>query len=407
MEIELSSSSGPLHIILAEQIITGKVIFTNKKERPTGFVTISLLGKTDTAFSKGRTVYIGSATLLNLVTILHDGGSLAQKRYEWPFEFTFPKVTSGEEKKWLDVPPFQVSEGHRLPPSMVFDSGDFDRDSGKGSVVYTLEAKFSTSPKSSVFSSSESASTILYYIPYRQTELPAPRIASMGKERFTCSSKLLGPPGEKPKGFFKRVKTPTSVFEIGLTVPHTLYVGAPLPITLTLTHDLANSTAPEIPVVKLTSCTVTLIRTMHAAGKALLTSDDSTFSIAELLLSSPTLSLPLSETQNLSEILSLPGIRTKYGMSFATYNLAQTFKVMVKVTLECADKSFWTELRSKSVVVLAPFTMEGLEKGGGDPGVVLLGMNGISSGGDGGGEAAAGLLEQVLGVGIGAVLGAL
>ncbi|KAH8586581.1 hypothetical protein B0O99DRAFT_644044 [Bisporella sp. PMI_857] len=396
MTIELSSSPGPHHIITSDQTISGKVTFSNKQDRPTGIVTISLVGRSETSFKKGGTIYYGKATLFHLSKTLHDG-LLRQNQYEWPFEFTFPRVTDGEKKKWLDIPPYQVTEGHQLPPSMVFDSKDLERDSGVGSVVYMLESGFSKSSKSSVFSPLESTSLALYYIPYRKFETPAPKIALLGKEAFTCTSKLLGPAGEKPKSFFKRIKTPCSVFEVAITAPHAVYNGGPLPITLSLTHDLQNSTATEVPTVKLTSCTVILINTMHATGKAVF-EDDGKFSTAELLIEKKDLDIPLSESQSLSDLLSLPSIRTKYGMSFATYNLARTFKLMVKVTVECVGKIFWTELRSRNITVLSPFTKDLLEKGGGIPPSLILGMNNISEGGDivTGGVS---LLLNVLGIG--------
>ena len=395
LAIVVSAGSGPLHIVTSGQIISGKVTFANKQDHPAGIVTVSLVGKTKTTFNKGRSVYYGSATLFNLSETLHDG-TLPPKDYEWPFEFTFPEVTAGEKKKWLDTPPYQVAEGHALPPSMMFDSKDFERDSGKGAIVYMLEAKFSKSSKSSIFSSAERAEVALYYIPYRKLETPAPKVGLVGKESITCSSKLLGPAGEKPKGLFKRLKVPCSVFEVAITAPQTIYVGAPIPITLLLTHDLQKSTAPQAPTVKLTSCVVSLIRTMHAAGKAVF-EDDGQFSIMEILLKKEKLDIPLSESQNLSELLSLPNFETKHGMSFSTYNIAQTFKFMVKLTLECADKTFWTELRSRNILILSPFTKDLVEKGGGNPTSLLLKMNNIREDDEING---AGMLIDILGIGV-------
>jgi len=397
MEIVLSSSSGPIPIVASGQTISGKVAFLNKQDRPAGIVTIALVGKTKTTFNKGRSVYYGSASLFNLSKQLHDG-PLPPKQYEWHFDFTFPEVTAGNKEKWLNTPPYLATEGHALPPSMMFDSKDFERDSGKGAVIYMLEARFSKTSKPSMFSSTESADLTLYYIPYRKLETPAPRISIIGKESFTCSSKLLGPPGEKPKGFFKRIKTPCSVFEVAITAPSTVYVGAPLPITLLLTHDLQNSTASQVPAVKLTSCTVSLIRTMHAAGKAVF-EDDGQFSIIELLSKKENLEIQLSESQNLSQLFAIPSFETKYGMSFGTYNIAQTFKIIVKVTLECADKTFWTELRSRNIQILSPFTKELLEQGGGNPISLLLKMNCIKDDDDLDGVGV-NLLLDILGIGV-------
>jgi hypothetical protein len=402
MEIVLSSIAGPPHIVASHQTISGKVTFLNNQDRPTVFVTISLVGKSEVAFTKGKSVYQGRATLFAISQTLHDG-PLVKKDFEWPFEFTFPKVTDGEEKKWKAIPPFQVTEGHQLPPSMVFDMEDFDQNSGKGGVIYILQAKFSKSLNSSAFSSSETARINLYYLPYRQSETPALKIALVGKETFHCSSKLLDPAREKPKSFFKRMKTPTSTFEVAITAPQVVYDGCPLPIILSLTHDLQNSTAPGVPIVRLTSCIITLTRMIYVAGRAIF-EDDAKFLAGELLLKKEGLDIALSESQNLAELLSVPTFRTKYGLTFATYNLVQAFKFMVKVTLECVDKRFWTELRSKNIVVLSPFTRERLENGGRDPASVLLGMHSISDDDDIEAAVVSGmdLLVSSIGIGISA-----
>ena len=283
-------------------------------------------------------------------------------------------MTVGNKEKWLNTLLYLATEGHAISLLMMFDSKDFELDSRKDAVMYMLEARFSKTSKPSIFSSTESAGLTLYYIPYGKLEKPAPRISIIGKESVTCSSKLLGPPGEKPKGFLKRIKTPCSFFEVAITAPSTVYVGAPLPIMLLLTHDLQNSTASQVPAVKLTSCTVSLIRTMHTAGKAIVEEDEQ-FSIIELLSKKENLEIQLSESQNLSQLFAIPSFETKYGISFGTYNNAQTFKIIVKVILECADKTFWTELRSGNILILSPFTKELLEHGGGNPISLLLKMN--------------------------------
>ncbi|KAH6684634.1 hypothetical protein B0J14DRAFT_573266 [Halenospora varia] len=384
MSIVLSSPPGPLHIVTSGKAISGKVIFSNQRDRPTGVVTISLLGKSETSFKKGKTLYQGSAILFRLSKTLHDG-ALSQNQYEWHFEFTFPKVTAGEKKKWLAIPPYQVTESHQLPISMAFDAEDFENNIGRGAIIYMMETRFTKSANPSLFSSSESSQLALYYIPYRDSKIPSPQISILGKESFTCSSKLLDPTSEKPKSFLKRFTTPRSIFEISISTPTVLYAGGPLPIILSLTHDLQTSTAPTVPTVRLTSCSVMLIRTMHAAGRAVF-EDDGKYSIVENLSVKENLQIPLSESQDLSKILDLSSFRTKFGMGFATYNLAQTFKIMVKMTLECVDKRFWTELRSRNILVLSPFTKEGLEldleKGGGEVAALLRGLNDLGQGVD-------------------------
>lgn len=405
MDIILSSISGPPYVVTSDQVLSGTVRFVNEKKSPSGFITISLIGRAETTFNKGRTVYQSTATLFNNQQTLHDGPLNTEN--EWKFEFTFPKVTTGEKKKWLDVPPYQVNDGHKLPPSTIFDSGNIERDSGKGFIVYFLEARFSKfeSKSTSIFASSEpDARVLLYHIPYRQTEVPGAQIAGMGKESYTVSSKLLDPnsvSGEK-KSFFKKFKTPTSIFEVAVTAPRVVYVGGPLPVTLTLKHDLQGSTAPKPPVVKLKSCSLLIVRTMHSVGKAVM-EEDGQYSTMELIAGKNDLDIPLSETNSLSDILDLSAFRTTYGMTFATYNIAQSFRFLLKATFECAEKQLWTELKSSEIYVLPPFTKERLDREGGDLVHLLQGLNVRSEGGGDVDAAGTGMLESVLGLAAAAV----
>ena len=401
MDITLSSLAGPPYVVTTDQLISGTVTYKNEKELPSGFITISLVGRSDTTFNKGRTVYQSSATLFNIQQTLHDGPLDSEN--EWKFEFTFPKVTSGEKKKWLDVPPYQVTDGHKLPPSTIFDSGGIERDRGKGFIMYLLEAKISKSEAKSrsTFSSSDpDARLLLYHIPYRQTEIPGAQIALVGKESYTVFSNLLdpSPSSNEKRSFFNRFKTPNAIFEISVTAPRVVYVGGPFPVTLDIKHDLQQLKAPSPPTIKLTSCSLLIMRIMHSVGKAI-TEEDGKFSTLELIAGSAHLDVPLSETNSLSDILNLTAFRTTYGMTFATYNVAQSFKILLKARFDCAEKTLWTELRSNEVYVLPPFTKERLEAEGGDMKRLLQGLNVRSDGSDGGDVnlAGMGMLEGVLG----------
>lgn len=90
-------------------------------------------------------------------------------------------------------------------------------------------------------------------------------------------------------------------------------------------------------------------------------------------------------------------------MTFATYNLVQKFRFLVKATFQCVDKTLWTELRGPEVWVCPPFTKEKFESEGGEMGKVLQGLN-VKEGSKitGVGELVA--LEGVLGLAAGAVL---
>jgi hypothetical protein len=372
LKIELSPSVGAAHIVTSDQKIPGKVIFTNQQTRPVGAVTVFLVGRSHAKIKEGSRLYTGTATLFQLSNTLHEG-YLSPGEYEWPFEFTFPKGTSGEETAWSASPPYQVSEGHQLPPTMTFDSIQALAE-GEGSISYKLEARWSVSPKPSLFSSSEKGNLDLYYLPYRKVQDPDPKFYFMGRRQFTCKSELLDPQSSgKSKSFFKRSKAPSSLFQVAFNVPEIVYIGGPLPIYIGLSHDLKASTAPEVPTVTLTSCTVSIVRTVYARGKLLKMEGNHELTTREVLLTKDNLDIPLAEQQNLSEIIGLSGVESKFGLSFATYNIVQTCKLEIKFKLKCVDKTFSGELDSGKFIVLSPLTKDAVEKGG-NPSSILQDM---------------------------------
>lgn len=391
-------------MVISGQGISGRVTFESEKNVSAGYITISLIGRSEVAFNKGRTVYQGSAILFNQQVVLHNGPLKAHN--EWKFEFLFPSGTSSDgKKKWQDLPPFNVKDGHEIPPSTIFDTGGIERDNGKGVIVYFLEARFSKSEakSTSIFSSAEAdARVMLYHIPHRQQETSDPQIALVGKESYTISSKLLGASsGLEKKSFFKRFKTPTSIFEISVTAPRVVYAGGPLPFSFNITHDLLQSTSPTAPTVTLKSCSVLLVRTMHAVGRSIM-EEDGVYSTMELIAGSNTLSHPLSQTNDLSKILGIDELKTSYGMSLETYNFVQSFRFLVKATFECVDKTLWTEMRSKIVYVLPPLTRVQMEMES-DMVRKLQGLN-VGGGSEVTGSGGLGILEAVLGVAAATVL---
>jgi hypothetical protein len=179
LKVELGPSLGSAHIVTSGQTIPIKVIFANKQDRPEGIVTVSL-GRSQAKIKEGSRLYSRTAALFHLSNTLQEG-RLSPGEYEWSFEFILPSGTSGKEKAWAATSPYKVSEGHQLPPSMAFDSVQA-LAAGEGSVSYKIEAKFSKSPKPSLFSSSESADLDLYYLPFRKLEEPDPQIYFMGSD---------------------------------------------------------------------------------------------------------------------------------------------------------------------------------------------------------------------------------
>jgi hypothetical protein len=103
-------------------------------------------------------------------------------------------------------------------------------------------------------------------------------------------------------------------------------------------------------------------------------------STREVLMTKDALEIPLTEVQNLSEIMGLRVVGTQFGLSFATYNIVQTCKLEVKFKLKCVDKTFSGELDSQRFIVLSPLTKEAVEKFG-SPALILQDIDQNNKGG--------------------------
>jgi hypothetical protein len=101
---------------------------------------------------------------------------------------------------------------------------------------------------------------------------------------------------------------------------------------------------------------------MHG-GKLLKMEGNHELSKREVLMTKETLEIPLTEVLNLSEIIDLPVVGTQFGLNFTIYNIVQTCRLAVKITLKYVNKTSSGDLDSQKFLGLSLLRKEAVEKG--------------------------------------------
>ena len=266
-----------------------------------------------------------------------------------------------------------------LPPSFStkHDSGRNYKDNY---ICYELEAIL-TRPKSTFsFLSLPLKHTLdLQFSPSRVIEHPDPEIYCRARN-FTCQSRQLhsstaGLPSslkDKARALWVHNDHPKSTFTIKAEakIPQAGYISGPLDVSLGIEHDLANSMVTALPPFYLNRVRVSLVATTYArcqrsmifGGQEKTQPFNTNFTMLDHRFSQT----PIAENMHLMQLCPAMRLGRELAPSFSTYNLAREYRLEVKVTVECAGKTFradfgvvcsWSCLRSASPRVDIPTEM--------------------------------------------------
>jgi hypothetical protein len=372
LTIELLSSPGPVHEVTSDEVIFGNVHFTDKIQSPPGILTVTLVGRSETTITKRRLTTTGEATLFQLKKLLHSG-PVGDNERKWPFEFIFPATSTGVERQWSRSKPYPFFRTHDLPPSMGFHSVEWIEEmyesriqEGKGSVVYMIEAEWFELPTSPSIIHSETTSLKLHYVPYGKLEVMKRLIGGGGRRTPDCISLRewqFAIPMKVPK---KSIFDKAYAFGINVSVGKFAHLGRPLWIGLGIRHA-PQSDGPtdfvykDAPKFVMTGCTITLIRTINARGKDERKWDHNLeVSTEEVLVKKDDMDEQLDLGHNLGRIMQLGNLETQLGLSFATYNIAQSFRIKVDITLKFRDEIYQHTFDSRGdrMIIRNPLTEE-------------------------------------------------
>ena len=322
--------------------------------------TSHLHSDSGTNSTTNSTTHSCSAILFDLSTTVYHGSRLTQSQ-SWPFEFEFPwqalpavqkkPMTSHEE--FLDCP------GHQLPPSFESDSGGRTQR-----VSYFIEVV--ANDPSAFFHTSVKCCLPINFSPLR-LNLHPPSEPFNRSHTLTRTSRKLDPTeaahhltlGERTRRFFNGPGSskPTAKFLVQHSIPTQVYAGGPLPITLGVKHDLAQSTAPQTPPVYLVSLHVCLTSTiivrvpyagLFGGGGSYMDRYEEQIPLVNLT----PLREQMYDNMQLNEIfrgLKIPDALTP---TFLSYTLGMQYVLKVTAVVHCAEKNYQIEMSNEPLLVL-------------------------------------------------------
>jgi hypothetical protein len=361
-------SPSPNSICVIGNKVTGAVILNSAEDQAVGSVQITFFGRAKTKIyrsnGQSRQTYKGRADFFRFTETLYTGKfTLRANEYVWPFSFAFPDAALScvGQGQWKPSGGFHSQSRHPLPPTFSASHHGFSGNY-ESFIEYKLEAKLSRPPDSYVFySRGIEADASLKFSPTRAIESPEPDF-KMQSRNLSHSSLLLLPENEgraltfkeKTKSIFKSSELPRSSFAIFAELPRVICSNDRIPIFIGVKHLLENSTAPQLPVIKLQSFALTLVATtsvraprhMSFAGEV-----SDTTSEKYHLENRTAVCIPITERTDLRNYYTNRGGRALVP-TFSTYNICRSYRLELKLTVQCVDKNMTVEFMAQQIVVL-------------------------------------------------------
>ena len=349
----------------AGTIISGTVSLHGDVSVNVELITITLVGrcKSKVVRSNGQssTTYRGRAPLLEYRQVLFKGPNTMQTNgHSWSFTFTLPARCQalGADPFMQRHDLFDVNLQQSLPPSFVSEKTSFTWRS-ECFVKYELEASLvGKGPKLFSIGDLKIAKT-LDFTTTRVVEIVKPEF--IGKsQKIACYSLHLQPGREDGPLTFKeklqsmRTKLPVAMFNLHVLLPKVGILAHPLPLILKIKHDIEASTAPSPPTVTLRKCTVRLEANTYIQcirDEIFRQGDEQRDWSDEFHIASVDYSAdmdkapPLTESTDLQKLMRIK-IPWHYKPSFRTFNIRRSYRLAVKLSVDCAHRTFKAEFSS-------------------------------------------------------------
>lgn len=354
--------------------ISGTVSLHGDVDIDVEIITISLVGrcKTKVVRSNGQnssSTYRGRAPLLEYRQVLFKGpNTMKTNGHSWPFSFTFPPrcVARGADPFKQRHGLFDINPQQSLPPSFANDKHTFSWR-GECFVKYELEASL-IGNRTKIFSLGDlKTEKTLDFITTRDIETFKPDFIEKG-QTIACYSLRLQPGHENGPLTFKEKlqsirtsKLPVAVFKLHMLLPKVGILAHSLPLILRLEHDIEASTTQSLPIVTLRKCMVELqantyiqcIRDeMFREGDEQRDWSDE-FHIASIDYSADMEKAPpVTESMDLQKLMRIK-VPWHQKPTFSTFNIRRTYRLAVKLSVDCAQKTFKAEFASYKFDLLA------------------------------------------------------
>ncbi|KAL2823554.1 hypothetical protein BDW59DRAFT_96554 [Aspergillus cavernicola] len=330
-------------------VITGQVIYQPGHIYPLATqpvrVLIEVTGRTKTKISDSTNRY-GRADLFWIRV-----AELYGSQTVWPFTFPFPARASPVDPSVVDLRSWTeqvttVRSDHVLPPTFT----DHQTSHFVAAVEYRVKA--------SVWSQSQFGPAQILCeqsipIIFRPRDDPQHRFPTKGEavklraHQMVQTDLLLSETKnrdltlrEKTRSFLRRSQVPYFRFQVQLTVPLKVHLGAEIPCILSVTptvESLESSTVTKIPPFKLTGFSIR-VKGKTKAWATTGFNTDLTKSYSDIVLdkSNKELNVVLSPASDSSKVILSPAIRETVP-TFVTYNIARTYVLRLQVDILCAN----------------------------------------------------------------------
>ena len=355
--------------------LAGTVFLCGKKDINVQYITITLQAKCMTEVSKtnghsewsNSAKYYGEVPLLHLKQELFTGPYTLHPGHSWPFVFTLPSQCNVQPDDHFKQQrgPFNSDPDQSLPPSFA-DSHPSIRRSAQSSIQYELEARLGGS-RSKIWANGDVAYVSeLDFTTFRSVQQPDPQ-PNLKKQTIACHSLHLQPGYEEATLTLKerlksmrKSKLPVAAFKLYVQLPTIGVAGQPPQVFLKLEHDPESSTSPAPPIVLLKKCSLHLeactliecIRNSMLRGSDVQRSWRDDYVIASVDFSKNMVAAPaLTDEFNLSDVMSTRKLSKI--PSFNTFSIRRTYRLRLKVSVECAHKTFKADFWVFDFVLLA------------------------------------------------------
>ena len=356
----------------AGSTISGTISVHGEADLDVQSIAISLVARCKTKITIGggnhQAIYKGRAPLFQARKELFKGPHTLHPSHSWPFSFTLPLrcADSGRNPFKQTDGPFNVDRQQTLPPAITSTYSSFGY-SAECFISYQLEATLVGS-RTKLYSSGDfNATRILDFTTSRNIDNPASQLTTKTWP-IICSSLHLEPGRESEKlSFLEKIKSmrtselPTAKFTITTLLPSLGVVNKTLTIILSIDHDIEGSSAPAPPMVLLKKCSVyiksfTHIRAIRdeilASGDIERTWDESPDIETCDFSAQMAKATPITERMDLRQIMKI-AVPSSYKPSFSTFNIRRYYRLGVRLTVECAQKTFKTNVETSKFLLLA------------------------------------------------------
>ncbi|KAI4158996.1 MAG: hypothetical protein LQ342_006969 [Letrouitia transgressa] len=375
MIISINSRTGPYK---PGSVVSGLVEFPVDRDYDVEILMVSFTGRlktkiTESSGNNSKTRHRGRVQLFRVDQTLFKGPYTMHGKQKFPFHFSFPHTCNTYPRYPLSdyFQPSQLFNDNKdqpLPASFqYYSTAGFTRPEVDAYISYELEAKLFTGK---TFGGDATATQRLMLTRDRLVEVPDPSLTTR-THKFSMRSKYLLPEfrdrrpslKEKLSVSFHSWEMPVTVFNIGLVMPKVVVEGQRMPLFLNLEHDIESSTAPAPPIIYLRKIkweiqARTYVRCVsasmfHSSDAMELSEDD--FRIADCAFSEH--SVPLSEHMNLVELLAGHDCSmrpaTTLAPSFKSFNISRSYRMNVKLSIECARQKLSYTFSEPEVVLLS------------------------------------------------------